>query len=44
MYCSGEPMIVVPGRFGIRLENHSHVTEDGAAWFSEPLPTFRPFA
>lgn len=29
-------MIVVPGRFGIRLEDHFHVTEHGAAWFTSP--------
>ncbi|EIL92438.1 M24 family metallopeptidase [Rhodanobacter spathiphylli] len=45
MCCSDEPMIVVPGRFGIRLEDHFHVTEDGAAWFTEPSPAFdQPFA
>ncbi|HZF96121.1 MAG TPA: Xaa-Pro peptidase family protein [Allosphingosinicella sp.] len=37
MCFSNEPMIVVPGRFGIRLEDHFHVTEDGAAWFTEPM-------
>ena len=36
MCFSNEPMIVVPGRFGVRLEDHFHVTEDGAAWFTEP--------
>ncbi|MFT4252390.1 MAG: Xaa-Pro peptidase family protein [Caulobacter sp.] len=36
MCFSNEPMIVVPGRFGIRLEDHFHVTEDGAAWFTPP--------
>jgi len=35
---SNEPMIVVPGRFGIRLEDHFYVTEDGAGWFTEPSP------
>ncbi|HEX9933036.1 MAG TPA: Xaa-Pro peptidase family protein [Allosphingosinicella sp.] len=39
MCFSNEPMIVVPGRFGIRLEDHFHVTEDGAAWFTEPSPS-----
>jgi Xaa-Pro dipeptidase len=37
MCFSNEPMIVVPGRFGIRLEDHFHVTEDGARWFTEPI-------
>jgi Xaa-Pro dipeptidase len=45
MCCSDEPMIVVPGRFGIRLEDHFHVTEDGAAWFTQPSPAIdQPFA
>ncbi len=43
--CSNEPMIVVPDRFGVRLEDHFHVTEDGAAWFTRPSPAIdRPFA
>jgi Xaa-Pro dipeptidase len=45
MCCSNEPMIVVPGQFGIRLEDHFYVTEDGAAWFTPPSPAIdRPFA
>lgn len=45
MCCSNEPMIVLPDRFGIRLEDHFHVTADGAAWFSEPSPAIdQPFA
>ena len=36
MCFSNEPMIVVPDRFGIRLEDHFHVTDNGAAWFTEP--------
>ena len=44
MCFSNEPMIVVPGRFGIRLEDHFHVTDGGAAWFTEPQPAIdRPF-
>ncbi len=39
MCFSNEPMIVVPGRFGVRLEDHFHVTEDGAAWFTPPSPS-----
>ncbi len=38
MCFSNEPMIVVPDRFGVRLEDHFHVTETGAAWFTEPQP------
>ncbi len=36
MCFSNEPMIVIPDRFGIRLEDHFHVTEAGAAWFTQP--------
>ncbi|WAJ27029.1 M24 family metallopeptidase [Antarcticirhabdus aurantiaca] len=39
MCFSIEPMIVVPGRFGVRLEDHVHVTETGAAWFTQPART-----
>ncbi|HEY3951539.1 Xaa-Pro peptidase family protein [Phenylobacterium sp.] len=46
MCFSNEPMIVIPEAFGVRLEDHFHVTEDGAAWFTEPQPSldepFRP--
>lgn len=44
MCFSDEPMIVIPDRFGIRLEDHFHVTETGAAWFTEPQPSLdEPF-
>ncbi len=45
MCFSNEPMIVYPGRFGIRLEDHIHMTESGPKWFTEPAksPT-EPFA
>lgn len=44
MCFSDEPMIVVPGRFGIRLEDHFHVTERGAAWFTAPAASLEaPF-
>lgn len=44
MCFSNEPMIVVPGKFGVRLEDHFHVTEDGAAWFTQPSASIdRPF-
>lgn len=39
MCFSNEPMIVIPGCFGIRLEDHFHVTEQGAAWFTAPSPS-----
>ncbi|MHA6722714.1 M24 family metallopeptidase [Sphingomonas sp. RS2018] len=44
MCFSNEPMIVVPDRFGIRLEDHFQVTETGAAWFTQPQQSIdRPF-
>lgn len=44
MCFSNEPMIVVPDRFGIRLEDHFYVTEEGARWFTQPQPSIdRPF-
>jgi Xaa-Pro dipeptidase len=36
MCFSNEPMIVVPGRFGVRLEDHFCMTDSGARWFTEP--------
>lgn len=44
MCFSNEPMIVVPDQFGIRLEDHFHVSESGAEWFTQPSPSIdRPF-
>ena len=36
MCFSNEPMICIYGEFGVRLEDHFQVTEDGAQWFTEP--------
>lgn len=36
MCFSNEPMICVPGEFGIRLEDHFYMTEQGPRWFTEP--------
>jgi Xaa-Pro dipeptidase len=36
MCFSNEPMIVVPNEFGVRLEDHFHMTERGPRWFTEP--------
>ena len=36
MCFSNEPMICVPGQFGIRLEDHFYMSEDGPRWFTEP--------
>ncbi|MCJ2184497.1 Xaa-Pro peptidase family protein [Novosphingobium sp. 1949] len=45
MCFSNEPMIVYPERFGVRLEDHFYVTQDGARWFTEPQVALdRPFA
>lgn len=42
---SNEPMIVVPDRFGVRLEDHFYVTDEGAAWFTPPSVAIdQPFA
>ncbi|CDZ70563.1 Putative dipeptidase PepE [Neorhizobium galegae bv. orientalis] len=45
MCFSNEPMIVFPDSFGIRLEDHIHMTDSGPQWFTEPSkgPT-EPFA
>lgn len=44
MCFSNEPMIVVPDAFGVRLEDHFHVTPEGAAWFTPPATSFEdPF-
>lgn len=45
MCFSNEPMIVVPQKFGVRLEDHMFVTETGAQWFTTPQVSIdRPFA
>ncbi|WP_417346826.1 M24 family metallopeptidase [Ferrimonas sp.] len=36
MVFSDEPMLVLPGEFGVRLEDHFYVTEKGPRWFTEP--------
>lgn len=36
MCFSVEPMIVVPDAFGIRLEDHVYMTDEGPRWFTEP--------
>jgi Xaa-Pro dipeptidase len=44
MCFSDEPTIVLPGVFGIRLEDCLHIAEDGPRWFSEQSPAIdRPF-
>lgn len=36
MCFSNEPMICIPGEFGIRHEDHFYMTENGPRWFTEP--------
>jgi Xaa-Pro dipeptidase len=36
MCFSNEPMICVPGEFGVRLEDHFYMTATGPRWFTEP--------
>jgi Xaa-Pro dipeptidase len=45
MCFTDEPMIVVPGEFGVRLEDDMHISEDGPVWFTHPSPSIeQPFA
>ena len=34
---SNELMIIVPGEFGIRYEDHFYMTETGPRWFTQPM-------
>lgn len=36
MCFSNEPMICVPGEFGIRLEDYFYMTDTGPRWFTQP--------
>ena len=36
MCFSNEPMLVLPGEFGVRLEDHFYMTENGPKWFTSP--------
>jgi len=36
MCFSNEPMICIPGEFGVRHEDHFYMTSDGPKWFTEP--------
>jgi Xaa-Pro dipeptidase len=45
MCFSNEPMIVFPDQFGIRLEDHIYMTEEGARWFTKPAENpLEPFS
>ncbi|BAJ00825.1 M24 family metallopeptidase [Shewanella violacea] len=37
MCFSNEPMLCVPGEFGVRHEDHFYMTEQGAVWFTKPM-------
>jgi len=44
MTFSIEPMIVVPEKFGVRLEDHVYMTKEGPKWFTEPADSIEnPF-
>lgn len=44
MCFSNEPMICIPGEFGIRHEDHFHMTPHGPRWFTQPSRSIdRPF-
>ena len=45
MCFTNEPMIVLPGEFGVRLEDDMYITPSGATYFSQPSPSIdQPFA
>ncbi|MFT4655510.1 MAG: Xaa-Pro dipeptidase [Patiriisocius sp.] len=45
MCFSNEPMLVIPDEFGIRLEDHFYMTNNGPCWFTEPSNSIdNPFA
>jgi Xaa-Pro dipeptidase len=37
MCFSIEPMICVPDKFGVRLEDHIYMTKEGPKWFTKPM-------
>ena len=45
MCFTNEPMLVIPGEFGVRLEDDFYITEDGPRYFTIPSPSIgEPFA
>lgn len=38
MCFTNEPMVVLPGEFGVRLEDAFYITEDGPVYFTKPSP------
>ena len=44
MCFSNEPMICLYGEFGVRLEDHFYMDDDGPKWFTQPSPSMaQPF-
>ncbi|WP_035141057.1 M24 family metallopeptidase [Flavobacterium daejeonense] len=44
MVVSNEPMICIPGKFGIRHEDHFYMTKNGPQWFTIPMESIEnPF-
>lgn len=45
MCFTNEPMLVIPGEFGVRLEDDFYITEEGPRYFTTPSPSIeQPFA
>ncbi len=45
MCFTNEPMLVIPGEFGVRLEDDFYITEEGPRYFTTPSPSIdKPFA
>ncbi len=45
MCFTNEPMLVIPGEFGVRLEDDFYITEEGPRYFTTPSPSIdEPFA
>lgn len=45
MCFTNEPMVAIPGEFGVRQEDAMYITEDGVRWFTQPMPSItQPFA
>ena len=45
MVMSNEPMLCIPGEFGIRHEDHFYLTDKGPKWFTKPMLSIdNPFA
>ncbi|UCE40259.1 MAG: aminopeptidase P family protein [Candidatus Aminicenantes bacterium] len=45
MCFTNEPMLVIPGEFGVRLEDDFYITDKGPRYFTTPSPSIdKPFA